>query len=503
MGTFGGYSGPKIISVDKIEEFSNAVSKILYYGGMMHLRNVEMYSKKIILLDPVTIKTGEDVHFYYNYFEEDSWETAGYIYGKQHFYTNKIGSNEFNYVVTAVHCLYELYDEGVGLADVNGDIVSSAYYTGWINHLLDANFSINRRFNLWEVAESYAFEHLEYYDEPLKSRNVMDDIIPSYLMRYAGGVDLSDLLYINNGTETLCEDEAIAGSYPADVLKGKKAVAAVIERYGAEEAYSLILEMLKKEYSAREREHQECISALGVCSLNLHARTILYLACELLEKHFWVEWKSVKDTAYSDEKMPQYASDELLSYRKEGRERPIRKIKTSEFLKNDGYFTFYGTPDELKDYPNYYISDADRLFWWDGSDEVEISDKTEKWLNKRVEEYKEALKDVPDECDTQQFVKELIDLLFDVESRYKRVFAFQDMFYEFIANGSKKEYRAAVEVLRKLYDDNAEAGKIIEKVKGSWDLASKNVTCNRGRMNVRRYLALLANVELRRKYFGF
>ena len=124
-------------------------------------------------------------------------------------------------------------------------------------------------------------------------------------------------------------------------------------------------------------------------------------------------------------------------------------------------------------------------------------------LNKRVEEYKEALKGTPDECDTQQFVKELIDLLFDVESRYKRVFAFQDMFYEFIANGSKKEYRAAVEVLRKLYDDNAEAGKIIENVRWSWDLSSKNVTCNRGRMNMRRYLALLANVELRKKYLGF
>ncbi len=51
----------------------------------------------------------------------------------------------------------------------------------------------------------------------------------------------------------------------------------------------------------------------------------------------------------------------------------------------------------------------------------------------RIEEYKEALKNTPDECDTQQFVKELIDLLIDVESRYKRVFAFQDMFYEFIA----------------------------------------------------------------------
>jgi len=166
-------------------------------------------------------------------------------------------------------------------------------------------------------------------------------------------------------------------------------------------------------------------------------------------------------------------------------------------------FTFFDTPEELRDYPNYYISDADRLFWWDGSDEVEITEKTDKWLKKRAEEYKEALKDTPDDCDTEKFTKEVIYLLSDVESRYKRVFAFQDMFYEFISNGSKKEYRAAIDVLRKLYEDNAEDGKIIEVVRGSWDLSSKNVTCNRGRMNMKRYLALLANKELRKKYLGF
>ncbi len=502
MGTFGGYTGPEKISTDKIEEFSNAVSKILYYGGMMHPHSVKMYGKEIILLEPVTINKGEDVDFHYNYFEEEGWENAGYIYKDQHFYSNKIGGDEFSFVVTAVRCLYELYDEGIGLAEINGEIVSSDYYIGWINHLMDEDFSIRRRFNLWEMLENYAFEHIDYCDNPIQMGQ-LGNLIPRYLMKYAGGIDLTDLLYIINGTETLCEEEVTDGTYPADVLRCKNAISAVIEKHGDDKAFSLINDLLKTGYNKRKSEQRDCMKALAECSQIIHARTILYLACELLGKDFWTEWKSVKEDVYNDEKVPKYASDDLLAFRKGGRERPICKLKTSMFLKNDGFFTFFDTPEELRDYPNYYISDADRLFWWDGSDEVEITEKTDKWLKKRAEEYKEALKDTPDDCDTEKFTKEVIYLLSDVESRYKRVFAFQDMFYEFISNGSKKEYRAAIDVLRKLYEDNAEDGKIIEVVRGSWDLSSKNVTCNRGRMNMKRYLALLANKELRKKYLGF
>ena len=77
------------------------------------------------------------------------------------------------------------------------------------------------------------------------------------------------------------------------------------------------------------------------------------------------------------------------------------------------------------------------------------------------------------------------------------------MFYEFISNGNNKCYRAAIEVLRKLYEDNAEDGKVIEMIAHYWDHTSKNVTCNRGRMNMKRYLSLLANVDLRKKYLRF
>ncbi len=503
MGTFGGYSGPKTISADRIEEFTDAVSKILNYGGMMYLRNVDMYNKKIYLLDPVTIERGKDVDFYYNYFEEDSWENAGYVYGNQHFYSNKIGSGEFNYVVTAVHCLYEHYDEGVGLPNVDGEIIDSRFFIGWFNHLFGKKYSMANRFKLWDQAESYALKNVEDFENPIEEKHLLR-IIPKDMMKYAGGIDLSDLLYIINGTGSLTEESVDIGTYPEDVLNCKRAIVKVIGHYGSEEAYNKILELIHESIEARKNTTDSNLKQIANSSLYLHARTILYLACELTGKQFWTEWKREKDNVYHDEEIKNYASGDLIEYRKKGQEEPVEEINTSEFLKNDGPFTFYNTPEELEFRPDYYVSDADRLYWWDGSDEVVIDEKTEKWLQKRAEEFKEALANTPDECDTQEFVKSIIELLYDVENRYKRVFAFQNMFYEFIANGTKKEYRAAIAVLRKLYDDkdNKDDAKYLENIR-SWDLASKNVTCIRGRMNMKRYMALLANAGLRKKYLGF
>lgn len=76
------------------------------------------------------------------------------------------------------------------------------------------------------------------------------------------------------------------------------------------------------------------------------------------------------------------------------------------------------------------------------------------------------------------------------------------MFYEFIENSEKMEYKAAVGLLRFLAKVNAEQGKIIEKC-SSWTTASKNITFNNGRLSIKQYLAVMANKKLREEYFGF
>ena len=99
--------------------------------------------------------------------------------------------------------------------------------------------------------------------------------------------------------------------------------------------------------------------------------------------------------------------------------------------------------------------------------------------------------------------KELLSILEEIEARYKRVYCFRDMFYEFLQNGEDRRYLAAVRLLEELAEEYGEEGKIIEHVTGAWELASKNVTHNAGRMAMKRYLSVMANSKLREIYFGF
>ena len=70
------------------------------------------------------------------------------------------------------------------------------------------------------------------------------------------------------------------------------------------------------------------------------------------------------------------------------------------------------------------------------------------------------------------------------------------MFYEFLQNGGKTEYQAAIELLKRISDDNKEDGKIIEKVKYNWDITSRNVTHNKGRLKLKRFLSAMANLGM-------
>ena len=275
MGTFGNYYGPAIIKEDRIDAFTLGISKILFYGGMMHLRNVEMYGKQILLLDPVVLKKGEDVDFTYNYFEERSWENAGYESNNHIFYSDKIGSHEFNLVVTAVYCLYELFDEGRGFAMVNGDIVQNPMYIGWINHLLKTEYTFAKRYAIWANVEEYAVERRDY-DRPF-SQSDLFDIVPKYLIKYAGGTELADVLYVIFGTETLEAADVIEGTYPFDILKCKNAIKRAIDFYGKKKAYDYISEIARMNSEGRRSIVNKYLNSIAECSLYMPARVLVYL----------------------------------------------------------------------------------------------------------------------------------------------------------------------------------------------------------------------------------
>lgn len=503
MGTFGRYVGEVIIPDNMKEEFCASMLKLLQCGGMMQFEKVSLYGKEIALISPVEPDESGKVSFFYNYMGDELWEDAVFYMDNLHLISGKIGEAEFGNVMTACHLLYEFFSKSYGYANINGDIVNQRRYIGWINHILDTDFSFGRRFNIWKYIETYYIEYLgnEHFQE--MDPQIAFEIVPKGLELFSGGRDLADIFYCAKGTESLEREEIREGTYPSEIIKVRHELKALYQKYGSTEKYA-VWNMLTIPREERQKITAEKYRWIAEATLRLPARVFAYISAELLELDFWGEWKTIYDKVYTDEICLEYVDEQIVNERTKVQTQSIPAIKTKDFLKEDGYFVFYNTPNEIKDKPNYYISDDDLLFWWDESGKVEISEKMDTQLIEWAEEYHEIEQGIMDEEVGQyDMLKQLLDILDQATENYRRIYAFKSLFYEFVQNNKDKRYIAAVRLFETVLKDNWEEGKIIKTCRQSWDMCSKNVTFNQGRVTVKRYLAAMANTQLRMRYFGF
>lgn len=119
---------------EKKEEFKARIEKLFQMGGMMEMEQAQLCGKKAVTIKKASMHDyGMD--FYYNYFEDDCWEKAGFSSKSGNVWSGKIGWREFHRVVVAAYVLESLYIDGPAVAMVNGDIKTSQAYIGWINYL--------------------------------------------------------------------------------------------------------------------------------------------------------------------------------------------------------------------------------------------------------------------------------------------------------------------------------------------------------------------------------
>lgn len=178
------------------------------------------------------------------------------------------------------------------------------------------------------------------------------------------------------------------------------------------------------------------------------------------------------------------AYHQLLPYRDDGkwlwsREEenhscvPVEKVSTSEFLG---------------------CSDDDRAYYWTEDGDVVFSKEMRDWLEALSGEYQELMGQRERLIPVGSLAYTFIEALTDADDIFRRIYPFRDMFYEFLDNLYQREYQASVVLLRRMTEQYLEIGK------HSTDVAAAR---SNGRMWIRRYLAVLANRELRKKIFGF
>lgn len=325
MGTYAEYSGKFKIAEHKKEEYVTNMLTILNYGGMMHLDEVNMYGKKLMLISPLILDTNNWVKFRYNYFEDDAWETAEFDANRCQLWTQKIGSSEFANTISAAYVLQELYDEEPGVAMVNGKPLSY-FYVAWISQLLGMEFTMERRFRLWECVESnYLYELERGYSESVDFEYVMK-LVPTNLRRAMGGVEFADIFLMCKGTKELEKTDILPGTYPEMMLKCKEALLKYINDGKAEkrEKINAIRSLVKSIQGERQKIKGE-LEEVAKLSLKLAAKVIVYLLSEVCDLKFWEEWKEIRDECYSDEEVSSYASVELSEWRKKKQKKRFRR----------------------------------------------------------------------------------------------------------------------------------------------------------------------------------
>lgn len=143
------------------------------------------------------------------------------------------------------------------------------------------------------------------------------------------------------------------------------------------------------------------------------------------------------------------------------------------------------------------ISDENRLLFWRPDGDVRISEETIAWFAELRTEFDEIMGRSGPLIEPKQFLPELMRTLRQACDDYQHIYFFEDLFHEFAENGSDRHIQAAVILLRNLmerYKDEVEEFK-----KAHWPYELRKP----GRLAIKRYIALLVNLELRQQVFGF
>lgn len=501
MGTFAEVFADKgaIVPESKREEFSDRIEKLYQNGGMMEVKYIKLYEKEIPTIHKARMgKKG--MNFYYNYFEDDCWENAGFDKEDGDVWSNKIGWSHFHRAVVAAYVLQELYVEGVSATMVDGVPVTSWGYVGWINYLFDEKFHV-KNFDPWKL-----FETVHYLGDTIESPKEASDAWFDFgKERYAfiGGCEIYAVLYGTDAaikrfeTEEIKKPERLA-------LESMKTSMLVLRQYmkesrrDAKEQLKMLMQTICTYYETTDCHSKgmgECdekySSVLTTLTISDAPAFIVKAISEIYDKDFWDLWTQIKD---------------------------VVRRKRTDLYGNEGYNVV-----PIPTVKFFRQSPDDMIPYWEENCDFEFSKELWKWF-----------KDLKNQFDIivqsgyviKNPMEYMLSLMEYADEMYYRIYTFTDFWEECIENLYDKRYLTLWKIYEQmLYDpDLKAAGDVLfvtdelgpenegvhdweiqpkRRLKRYWDVIDLKERNNKARVTFRRYMALVANKALRYKVFGF
>ena len=119
------------------------------------------------------------------------------------------------------------------------------------------------------------------------------------------------------------------------------------------------------------------------------------------------------------------------------------------------------------------VNSEERLFWWREDGDVVIDSKTRKWLDDMVEQHRTHVETMDDEFSAIEWHERLVKFLGKHNDKIKM---FDALYHEYLNSFHLKEYRAWIEMMEVLVDNDTD--------------------------KCRKLIAVLSNEDLRKRVFG-
>ncbi len=493
------------IPEDKQKEFEERLEKVFQASGMMDSEYVFLFGIKIMLMHKAKMHY-HGMDFTYNYFDDDFWENAGYSLKNNRVGSGKIGGRSFSLGVLTAYALEGLYSEGVSFISFNGEWVYEDVLIGWINYLFDEKFAVKNR-NIWKMNEIAHYENkygleeqgIECFFDIMK----YNDATLSWLEQVAvyKGIDIVKpgySIHENKDADPYLTLYADLFRNMIDELQRRK------ENGTDESDIDEVLELLEIFYGSNISEDdflrmctEKGFESFGIFTSKFDLPALaIKIEAENYNKDFWALWDRVRKTINSSKRTFPEPDDAP---------KPETPNSTEEMFK---------------------LSYDDMIPYWTEGGKILFSDELENWfieIKKRYDIMVES--DISVEGNNDR-LKWIIGMLNYANSKYYRIYAFADFFYETLDNLDDRRYLALWKLFEDMLHDPElqEAGSVIflknneerniiinyregdsgaRRLNETWQIMRPEKKFNKARMTFRRYMALVANKELRNKVFGF
>lgn len=160
------------------------------------------------------------------------------------------------------------------------------------------------------------------------------------------------------------------------------------------------------------------------------------------------------------------------------------------------------TPDETALPTEEFLntSPEDMLYYWREGGDVHISPETQAWLDELGQRYRGHM---ADSCFLElggpEFLHDFCLHLALIDDYYGDIYLFRETFYDFLDHFDEKRYQVMYQMLVEMAQRNQAFSPSLRSEE--MDTYPVDMVRNPGRMEVKRYIALLANRELREKVF--